>query len=308
MKKVIVTGGAGFIGSHLVDSLLDRGIEVIVLDSWTYAAHSVDSRAKSVIFDIRHDDFTTYMRDVDTVFHLAAETHVDNSIKNSRLFIDTNVIGTYNLLEACRGQGVRLISVSTDEVFGDLSLKDAPFTESHPFRPSSPYSASKAAGDHLVHAWGRTYGLDVIVTHCSNNFGPRQNAEKLIPKVIDSIKKAKPIPVYGTGKNVRDWIFVKDHCEALMFVAENGVSGESYNVGGENELTNLEIIEKVADVMGKYAYIKTVEDRKGHDFRYAIDNTKIRSLGWNPRFNFEKALKITINEGDNFSRRERIET
>jgi len=302
MKNVIVTGGAGFIGSCLVRMLCDKGVNVYVVDSLTYASElgNVDKRAVFYLADIRKPDciksYFKYKSDakIDTLFHLAAETHVDNSIYNPSLFTETNVNGTVNLLNQCLNKGIRFIHVSTDEVYGDLKMGQDPFMENTPFNPSSPYSASKAASDHFVKAYHRTYGMDNIITHCSNNFGPRQNFEKLIPKVISRIIQNIPIPVYGNGSNVRDWIFVEDHCEALIYLSEHGKSGETYNIGANNELSNLELIDRIGKVIGKTYDIAFVEDRQGHDLRYAINTLKMEILGWKARSNFEEALKKTV--------------
>jgi dTDP-glucose 4,6-dehydratase len=299
--KAIVTGGAGFIGSHLVDLLVKKGWEVYVIDSLTYAAReeSINKSAKFLWLDIcsvgLFEDIKTIQPDV--IFHLAAETHVDNSIVGPQEFIDTNIVGTFNLLETVRklGKKVRLVHVSTDEVFGDLKKGDKPFKETDPYKPSSPYSASKASSDLLVKSYVRTYGIDAIVTNCSNNFGPRQHAEKLIPTVIECLKNDKEIPVYGSGQNIRDWIYVEDHCEALHFLFEKGTSGESYNIGGECELTNLQIIDYLGKIMERSPKIEFVKDRAGHDYRYAIDNSKIKSLGWINRGRFESDLRYTVH-------------
>jgi dTDP-glucose 4,6-dehydratase len=232
---------------------------------------------------------------IDTIFHLAAETHVDNSIVNPNVFIETNVIGTLNLLNQVRDSGLRFVHVSTDEVYGSLTSWEDPFTEESQYNPSSPYSASKAGSDHLVKAYAKTYGMDNIVTHCSNNFGPNQHTEKLVPKTIDLIKKDLPVTIFGNGMNVRDWIFVEDHCEALIFLAQEGRSGETYNIGANNELHNLDMVSSIAYEMGnRVPKIERVPDRAGHDFRYAINSSKIKTLVWKPRTSFKDGLKRTI--------------
>jgi dTDP-glucose 4,6-dehydratase len=316
---ILVTGGAGFIGSNLVHSLLqaDPRHRVVVVDSMTYAGNAqyltpwLDTpRLALEVANIADADamtavFANYAPE--QVYHLAAESHVDRSISGPRPFMDSNILGTFVLLECARtlwsgGRTGRFLHVSTDEVFGSLGETGA-FTEETPYDPSSPYSASKAASDHLVRAWNRTFGLDVVLTNCSNNFGPRQFPEKLMPVIIRNIRASKPLPVYGDGQNVRDWLYVVDHCEALMAVMAKGQSGRSYNVGGQNEWTNLALVEllcdRVDDALGRprtsRSLITFVTDRPGHDRRYAIDPTRIRTeLGWTPRFGFEDAIGQTV--------------
>jgi dTDP-glucose 4,6-dehydratase len=235
----------------------------------------------------------------DTIFNFAAESHVDNSIKDSSPFVTSNVMGTVNLLECVKKQNrkIRFVHVSTDEVYGSLDLEDSPFTETTPYSPRSPYSASKAASDHFVMAYHHTYGLDTVITNCSNNYGPYQHPEKFIPTVIRNALYNAPIPVYGTGNNVRDWIHVDDHCAGILAAAFKGISGEKYNFGGENQVTNLDLAHRIVKIMGADADLITfVKDRLGHDFRYDIDNTKSRKeLGWEPKHDFESGLNITIN-------------
>ncbi len=316
----LVTGGAGFIGSNLVQLLVNRYPEkrIVVLDALTYAGNlenlaSLEGREnfRFVRGDIRDRALVGKLFDehaIDGVYHLAAESHVDRSIMDSGAFIGTNVEGTWSLLEIARqrwkpGEG-RFLHVSTDEVYGSLGPDDPAFTETTPYAPNSPYSASKAASDHLVRAWFHTYGINVVTTNCSNNFGPWQFPEKLIPVVICNALAGKPLPVYGDGMNVRDWLFVEDHCEALDLVFREGRAGEVYNIGGGNEVPNLRIIEKVCDLIDgicgpgaspRRELITFVKDRPGHDRRYAIDFTKVSAeLGWAPAHQFDDALRSTV--------------
>ncbi|MBY5924894.1 MULTISPECIES: dTDP-glucose 4,6-dehydratase [unclassified Halomonas] len=349
--SVVVTGGAGFIGSCLVLRLLaETDYRVINVDKLTYAGnlHSLAEVADHPRYHFRRVDicdaksleavFTEFSPDV--VFHLAAESHVDRSIDGSAEFMQTNLIGTWQLLEASRkhwarlerqhpdrAEAFRLVHVSTDEVFGDLGQdmgqdmgadpcekpgaqsgeSNALFREDTPYAPSSPYSASKAGADHLVRAWARTYGLPVLVTNCSNNYGPRQFPEKLIPRAILNALSGRPIPVYGDGRQTRDWLYVEDHVSALLQVLEKGVPGETYNIGGHNEKRNLAVVEAICELLdGALAdrpkgivshkeLIEFVEDRPGHDLRYAIDAGKIqRELGWTPSHTFERGLEKTV--------------
>ena len=321
--KILVTGGAGFIGSAVVRLAISRGHNVINLDALTYAASldSVSSVAKNPNYmflklDIRENAnldavFVKYKPDM--IMNLAAESHVDRSIDGPTRFIETNIVGTFNLLEASRkyweAQGCpknfRFHHISTDEVFGSLPVNlEARFTESTPYHPSNPYSASKASSDHLVRAWHETYGLPILLTNCSNNYGPYQFPEKLIPVVILSAISGKPLPIYGDGKNIRDWLYVEDHADALLLVLEKGKSGRSYNIGDNSERTNLEVVKTICDILdrlhpkktGQYADLITfVKDRPGHDKRYAIDPSRIRAeLGWQPSFKFEQRLEETI--------------
>ena len=324
-QRFLVTGGAGFIGSALVRHLIcETPHQVAVVDKLTYAGNLAS--LKTVSDDSRYrlfkDDIADACRmrsvfdDVrpDVVMHLAAESHVDRSIDGAGAFIETNVVGTFVLLDASRAyyeqlsdeakKRFRFHHVSTDEVFGSLG-KDGTFVESSPYRPNSPYSASKAASDHLARAWHETYGLPVLVSNCSNNFGPYQFPEKLIPLMILNCLHGKHLPVYGTGANVRDWLFVEDHVRALLAIAEGGRPGETYNVGGNNELSNLEVVKAVCAIVddlapnpkvGKHELlIRFVADRPGHDLRYAIDATKVRNeLGWKPAASFEEDLRICV--------------
>jgi dTDP-glucose 4,6-dehydratase len=319
--KLLITGGAGFIGSAVVRRAVGLGHEVVNLDALTYAAclDNVASVAQSNLYtfeqaDIRDREalkriFADHAPDV--VMHLAAESHVDRSIDGPGDFIETNITGTFNMLEAARSHWVargrpeafRFHHISTDEVFGSLG-ETGQFTETTPYDPRSPYSASKAASDHLVRAWHETYGLPVLLTNCSNNYGPFHFPEKLIPVTILNALHGRPIPVYGTGENVRDWLYVEDHADALLTVVQKGKVGRSYNIGGENERTNLELVKtlcaildaKRPKVQGSYAdQITFVADRPGHDARYAIDPTRIRTeLGWRPSVTVEEGLERTV--------------
>jgi len=320
--KILVTGGAGFIGSAVVRLAVARGHAVVNLDALTYAAclDNVASVAESPLYAFEQADirdraaldriFATHRPDA--VMHLAAESHVDRSIDGPGDFIETNVTGTFNMLEAARKYWVeagrpeafRFHHISTDEVFGSLG-PEGQFTEETPYDPRSPYSASKAASDHLVRAWHETYGLPVVLTNCSNNYGPFHFPEKLIPVVILNALAGKPIPVYGAGENIRDWLFVEDHADALLLVLEKGVDGRSYNIGGENERRNIDLVRAICAILddrrpraeGSYAdLISFVTDRPGHDARYAIDPSRIRDeLGWRPSVTVEEGLARTVD-------------
>ena len=319
-EVLLVTGSAGFIGSNLVRYLLiqDPKLDIIGLDALTYSGHRVslaesqhDPRFSLVRGDIRdaeliHSLFTSY--DIEGVIHLAAESHVDRSIDSPMDFVTTNVQGTATLLAEAERQWAgdqdrRFHHVSTDEVFGTLG-DSGKFSETTPYSPRSPYAASKAASDHLVRAWGETYGLNTVITNCTNNYGPYQFPEKLIPVTIDRLSKGQPIPVYGDGRNVRDWLYVEDHCEAIYTVFRRGAKGETYCIGGESELTNLELVGQVCDIYDELngrptgtsrELIEFVSDRPGHDFRYAMDITKIRSeLGWIPSVDAVNGLTRTV--------------
>lgn len=318
--KVLVTGGAGFIGSAVVRLAVERGHEVVNVDALTYAGclENLDSISDSPLYafekvDIRDRaalDATFAKHKPDAVMHLAAESHVDRSIDGPGDFVETNITGTYNMLEAARAYWVnegkpdqfRFHHISTDEVFGSLG-ETGMFTEDTPYDPRSPYSASKASSDHLVRAWHETYGLPVVLTNCSNNYGPFHFPEKLIPVIILNALAGKPLPVYGKGINVRDWLFVEDHADALLLVLEKGVLGRSYNIGGENEARNIDIVKNICRILDskrpkdtKYEeQIKFVEDRAGHDLRYAIDPTRIRTeLGWRPSVTLDEGLERTV--------------
>ena len=322
--KLLITGGAGFIGSNLIHHVIERPeVEKLVnLDCLTYAGHpenlaSVTRHPKYVFekVDLRDKDAVVRVvqqHGINRVMHLAAESHVDRSITGPGDFITTNIVGTFNLLEACRGQWLGLKSnvqgpmfhhVSTDEVYGSLGPTGF-FTETTPYAPNSPYSSSKASSDMLVRAYHHTYGLPTVITNCSNNYGPYQFPEKLIPVVIQSILSRKPVPVYGDGMNVRDWLYVRDHAEALWLAMTRGKPGETYNIGGHNEWANIRIVELICDTIDEFVpklgghsrqLITFVKDRPGHDRRYAIDASKIqRELGWTPAHRFEDGIRETI--------------
>jgi len=318
--KILITGGAGFIGSAVVRLAVARGHSVVNVDALTYAA-CLDNVAsvgnspryvfeKADIRDRAEMDRILAQHDPDAVMHLAAESHVDRSIDGPGDFIETNVTGTFTLLEATRAfwtrkgkpEGFRFHHISTDEVFGSLGATGK-FTEDTPYDPRSPYSASKAASDHLVRAWHETYGLPVVMTNCSNNYGPFHFPEKLIPVVILNALAGRAIPVYGAGENVRDWLFVEDHAEALLTVLEKGPIGRSYNIGGENEARNIDIVRTICALMDEMhpkgaphdRLITFVTDRPGHDLRYAIDPKRIREeLGWRPSVTLEEGLRRTV--------------
>ena len=307
MKKILVTGGAGFIGSCFVRHILKKhsDYKVTNLDALTYCGNlaNLDDIKDNPNYKFVHGNICdkelvrNLIKDVDFVVNFAAESHVDNSIKNPEIFVETNVQGTLNLLQACKEIGIeRYLQVSTDEVYGTLG-KTGYFYETTPIQPNSPYSASKASADLLVRAYFETYGLPVLTTRCSNNYGPYQYPEKLIPFFISKLLKGEKVPVYGDGLNVRDWLYVYDHCEAIDTVLHKGKIGEVYNIGGHNEKTNLEITHLILNAMGKDENsIQYVEDRLGHDRRYAISNDKITSeLGWSPSITFEEGIKLTID-------------
>ena len=304
--KVLVTGGLGFIGSNLCRYMLANHpqYEIINIDKIGYGANPTNledlEKEKRYTFikgDICNSKLVNrIVKQVDAVLNLAAETHVDRSISNPAAFIQNNTIGTFTVLESMRKHNpkARLVQVSTDEVYGDIL--EGSFTEKDPPKPSNPYSASKASADMFVQAYCRTYNLDASITRCTNNFGPYQFPEKLIPKTIIRALKNLQIPVYGTGKNIRDWLFVQDHCAAIDLVREKGKPGEIYNISSGNEIPNLEIVRKIlAQLRKNEELIKFVEDRPGHDTRYSLDSSKLRStLGWKPRFTFKKALETTV--------------
>jgi len=326
--KFLITGGAGFIGSAVIRHILNETQDSLVnVDKLTYAGNleSLLSVSDSDRYRFEQLDicnrveldriFSEYRPDV--VMHLAAESHVDRSIDGPAAFIETNIIGTYSLLEAARRywmcladelkQSFRFHHISTDEVFGDLEALEDLFTETTAYAPSSPYSASKAASDHLVRAWSRTYGLPVVITNCSNNYGPYHFPEKLIPLMILNALEGKPLPVYGDGKQIRDWLYVEDHARALYLVATKGLIGETYNIGGHNEMSNIDVVRALCKILGELVpdmpngidryedLITFVEDRPGHDARYAIDASKIeKELGWKPRETFESGVRKTV--------------
>jgi len=322
MKKILITGGAGFIGSHVVRRFVKRypGYQVVNLDSLTYAGNLAN------LEDIEKEPNYTFIRaditdaaaipeifsrfEFDGVIHLAAESHVDRSIANPNEFIFTNIVGTVNLLNAARNlwkdksDGKRFYHISTDEVYGSLG-ETGLFTETTAYDPRSPYSASKASSDHLVRAFHHTYGLPVVISNCSNNYGSYQFPEKLIPLSINNIRNNKPIPVYGKGENIRDWLFVEDHASAIDLIFHEGVNGETYNIGGNNEWKNIDLIMLLCRIMDRKLdrtpgtsekLITFVKDRAGHDLRYAIDSSKLQeSLKWKPSLQFEEGLERTVD-------------
>lgn len=304
--RILVTGGAGFIGSNFIRHLFSShpDCEIINLDLLTYAGNlnnlkGIDRNPnytfiKGDICDLDLVRATLDRFDIDAIVHFAAESHVDRSIADASAFVRTNVIGTHILLEGARLHDIpRFIHISTDEVYG--STPDGSFRETDPLAPSSPYSASKAGSDLLALSYYTTYKLPVIITRCTNNFGPYQHPEKLIPRFITNLIEGKKVPIYGSGKNVRDWIFVKDHCQAVEFLLERGRFGEIYNIGGGNERTNLEITDLILKLLEKdSSMIEFVTDRPGHDFRYSLDCSKIHALGWRPGYTFETALQETV--------------
>ena len=313
MKKVIVTGGLGFIGSNLVELLIRDGFKVINIDKITYSSNFYnvkefkniknykfikcdisDKKLKKIIFEHKPT----------CIFNLAAETHVDRSIDNPENFIQSNIVGVYKLLEIFKNyskkNNCRLIHISTDEVYGDVLSGRS--SEKYPYQPSSPYAASKAASDHLVSSYIRTYNIPAIVTNCSNNYGPKQHPEKLIPKLIYNIINNKPLPIYGKGTNSREWIYVKDHCEALIKIFKKGKIGEFYNIGSNKNLNNLQVTKELLNIskkrinLGKNVKISFIKDRPGHDIRYALNSNKIKkSLGWFPKTKFKKGIKLTFD-------------
>jgi dTDP-glucose 4,6-dehydratase len=306
--KIIVTGGAGFIGSNFVHYVYRErpDWQITVLDALTYAGNRANldgldpERVKLVVGNIADADLVDQLvSEHDAVVHYAAESHNDNSLQNPRPFLDTNIIGTYTILEAVRKHGKRLHHISTDEVYGDLELDDPQrFTEHTPYNPSSPYSSTKAGSDLLVRAWGRSFGVQATISNCSNNYGPYQHVEKFIPRQITEVLEGRRPKLYGTGENVRDWIHTEDHSSAVLTILEKGKIGETYLIGADGEKDNKTVVELILQEMGKErdAY-DHVNDRPGHDMRYAIDSSKLRSeLGWSPKFtDFETGLKDTID-------------
>ena len=300
--SILVTGGAGFIGSQLLRSLNKFGERLVVADKISYAGKksNLPENIEFYKIDIASDDAVRYLFEketFDTVFHLAAESHVDNSIKNPKPFIDTNIIGTVNLLQASLEHEVdRFMHISTDEVFGSIDFKDGSFNELSRYQPRNPYSASKAASDHFVNAYNITYGLPTTITNCSNNYGPRQDDEKMIPTIIRNIKNGTPIPVYGDGQQVRDWIYVEDHCDALIELWINGKVGERYNIGGECELKNIDLVKMICKLMSREDHrIEHVTDRPGHDLRYSTSNDKITTeTKWSVSTDITTGLLKTI--------------
>jgi len=323
MKKCLVTGGCGFIGSNYIRTVLDReeDLHFVNLDKLTYAGNiqnlnGISSNNLTIVKgDICDVDLVNSLFEkhhFDTVVHFAAESHVDRSIEGPAEFIQTNVVGTLNLLEQSRifinktnNDNFRFLHVSTDEVYGSLG-DDGKFLETTPYDPSSPYSASKAGSDHLVRAWNRTFGLPTLITNCSNNYGSYQFPEKLVPLMIINCLQGNPLPVYGKGENVRDWLFVGDHCDAIHTVLAKGEMGETYNIGGNNEIKNIDVVTIICSLLDEISprengssysdLITFVKDRPGHDFRYAIDAGKIRNdLGWSPNESFETGIRKTIH-------------
>ena len=306
--KIIVTGGAGFIGSNFVHHVYRERPDwtITVLDALTYAGNAANlegldpSRVTLVHGDITDAELVDKLvSEHDAVVHYAAESHNDNSLKNPRPFLDTNIIGTYTILEAVRKHGKRLHHISTDEVYGDLELDDpAKFTEHTPYNPSSPYSSTKAGSDLLVRAWVRSFGVEATISNCSNNYGPYQHVEKFIPRQITEVLEGRKPKLYGAGENVRDWIHTEDHSSAVLTILEKGKIGETYLIGADGEKDNKTVIELILSLMGKDSKdYEHVADRPGHDMRYAIDSTKLRNeLGWTPQFtDFEAGLKDTID-------------
>ena len=313
MKKVIITGGLGFIGSNLIELLLKKNFYIINLDKITYSSNFYnvkdfkkskkykfikcdigDKRIKKILFKYKPDG----------IFNLAAETHVDRSIDKPETFIKSNVLGVFNLLECFKEYSKKnkskFIHISTDEVYGDIL--NGRSSENYPYQPSSPYAASKAASDHLVSSYIKTYKIPAMVTNCSNNYGPRQHPEKLIPKLIYNIINNRPLPIYGKGKNSREWIYVQDHCEALLKIFLKGKLGEFYNIGSNKNLNNLQVVKKILNIsknkikLGEKTKISFIKDRPGHDLRYALNSNKIKNkLGWYPRTNFRQGIKLTFD-------------
>ena len=322
--RLLITGGAGFIGSHVVEFFAKTYPEyhITVMDSLTYAANlDLWEEWKSGKYvnvqtwkgDIRNSNDchnVVNVNAIDCIIHLAAESHVDNSIHEPNVFVETNVLGTLNLLNAAKNYWKSptpdnvFYHISTDEVYGHLGFNDPAFTEDTPYDPRSPYSASKAASDHFVRAYGQTYGLPILISNCSNNYGERQHKEKLLPKAITNLLTGKKIPVYGKGENIRDWLYVEDHVDAINAVFRLGKVGETYNIGGDNEWKNIDVVKRLVEIychdmsleIDYNRYIEFVTDRKGHDLRYGIDFTKIgKEIGWKPQMNFLKGLGITYD-------------
>ena len=320
--RLLVTGGCGFIGSNFISIALKKKIKIINIDNLTYASknyknHPNDKNYK--FFKLNILDEKKILRILnkfkpDGIIHFAAETHVDRSIKNPEIFFKSNTIGTLRLLNACRiflnrnkNKKFRFINVSTDEVYGSLKIKEKSFSEKNKFFPNSPYSASKSSSDHIARAFFRTYKMPIITTNCSNNYGPNQYREKLIPLIIHNALKKKKLPIYGNGKQIRDWLYVGDHCNAILKIFYKGKVGEVYNIGGQNEIRNLDLVKKICIILDKKMnlnkkedshlnLIQFVKDRPGHDFRYSINLKKItKQLKWKPYYNFDKGLRITID-------------
>ena len=328
MKNILVTGGSGFIGSNFVNFLIEKGFKVINLDKLTYAGNEKNNQHllsndlyEFICGDINDEELVRDIlknKNIDYLVNFAAESHVDNSINTPEEFLKTNIMGTFKLLQEAlihskRYKDFRFLHISTDEVYGSLKSNDLPFSESNKYSPNSPYSASKASSDHLVRAWHKTFGLNVITTNCSNNYGPKQNPEKLIPLTIMNAINGKKIPLYGDGSNIRDWLYVMDHCEGIYKTLLRGKTGEVYNIGGNNEKTNKYIVNKICSIlddvfpvkknknmpkrMNSYSeLIENVKDRPGHDFRYSINSSKItKDLDWSPKETFESGIQKTIS-------------
>ena len=313
MKKIIVTGGLGFIGSNLIDLLIKKNFHVINIDKVTYSSnfynireHLKSKKYKFIKCDIKDKKIKKilFKYKPSGIFNLAAETHVDRSIDSPESFIQSNIVGVFNLLECfkefSKKYKSKLIHISTDEVYGDILSGRT--SETYAYQPSSPYAASKAASDHLVSSYVRTYNIPAMITNCSNNFGPKQHPEKLIPKLIYNILNNKPLPIYGKGTNSREWIFVKDHCEALIKVFNRGKIGEFYNIGSNKNLNNLQVTKELLKIskkivkLGKNVKISFVKDRPGHDVRYALNSNKIKKkLGWHPQTNFRHGIELTFD-------------
>jgi len=322
MKNILITGGAGFIGSHVVKRFVNKypNYNIYNVDNLTYAGNlsnlkDLEDKKNYFFFKIdikNHNEILKLFVDkkITDVIHLAAESHVDKSIENSFEFAKTNVLGTLSLLEASKiswnlsSKNNIFYHISTDEVYGSLGLEGS-FTEYSKYDPNSPYSASKASSDHFVRAYHKTYGLPILISNCSNNYGPNQHAEKMIPNIINSLLKQIKIPIYGDGKNIRDWLYVDDHCDAIELIFNNGNCGETYNIGGNYEISNIELANIIIKIFDEIRLnnsgtsnklIEFVSDRPGHDFRYAIDFSKIKKeLGWTPKTNFNKGIRETIN-------------
>ena len=322
MKNILITGGAGFIGSHIIKRFVNNypDYNIYNVDNLTYAGNldnlkEIENKKNYFFFKIDINNHTKILKlfknkNITDVIHLAAESHVDKSIENSFEFAKTNVLGTLSLLEACKvswdlsSKNNTFYHISTDEVYGSLGL-DGSFNEMSKYDPNSPYSASKASSDHFVRAYYKTYGLQILISNCSNNYGPFQHHEKLIPNILNCLKNERKIPIYGNGKNIRDWLYVDDHCEAIELIFNKGLVGETYNIGGDYEISNLDlakmIIKKFDEIKlnppgTSNKLIEFVDDRLGHDFRYAIDFSKIKKeLGWIPKTNFDMGIRKTIN-------------
>ena len=322
MKNILITGGAGFIGSHVVKRFVNKypNYNIYNVDNLTYAGNlsnlkDLEDKKNYFFFKIDIKDHNEILKlfvdkKITDVIHLAAESHVDKSIENSFEFAQTNVLGTLSLLEASKiswdlsSKNNIFYHISTDEVYGSLGLEGS-FTEYSKYDPNSPYSASKASSDHFVRAYHKTYGLPILISNCSNNYGPNQHAEKMIPNIINSLLKQIKIPIYGDGKNIRDWLYVDDHCDAIELIFNNGNCGETYNIGGNYEISNIDLANLIIEIFDEIKLnnsgtssrlIEFVNDRPGHDFRYAIDFSKIKKeLGWTPKTNFDKGIRETIN-------------